>query len=287
MVPITVSPTQAGGGLVAAGPAAPRARTAAGVAPATEAASVTLSPEAQALLGTPSQGTGPDGATAGTGTNLLDRLRGFAQGLDRLGHAGRSPAERVADIQDRLADLLQRMQRALLLGDTRTVAAIAKEAAGLAKDLAGAVKDAARLARDAGASAGTAAEAPAGAEAAASAAGAAQDADAAVAAPHSAQDAAATGTAAIRAAALASQAGTVDPGLQQQVARALVTLRALIGAAKAAVMRRDARGRAAAPSDEAYRKTVREAEKALQEAEADIQASLGPAAPAGADGSAG
>jgi hypothetical protein len=301
MIQIAASRTQAGSGIAVASRAVPRARTVDDSAPAAEAASVTLSPEAQALLDDRKAGAAADRATAGAVTDLRDRLRAQAQRMNPLTPAGRSAAQRIADIQDRLADLLKRMQQALLLGDKRAIAAIAKEAAGLAKELASAVKDAAQQAREAGDGAGTSTDATQGTDAAGAGADASQGADAASAVTDATRgtdatnastgatqgtNAAGTTTdaaqdtdvadAGIRAAALAAQAGTLDPGLQQQAGRALVTLRALIGAAKAAMHRKDAHGRAGAPGEEAMGKTVAEADKALTEAEADIQQSLGP-----------
>jgi hypothetical protein len=143
--------------------------------------------------------------------------------------------------------LLKRLQQAALLGDKRAAAAIAKEAGGLAKELASAVKDAAGAARD-GASGIT--QAPAASPDPATANLAAQ---------------------------AAAQLNPVDPALQQQVARALVTLRALVGTAKAAVRRKDSAGRIDSQAAAGFRKQVAEAEKALAEAETAIQADLGPA----------
>jgi hypothetical protein len=216
------------------------------VTPTQEAITVSLSPEAQSLLDSLAADPGaasPAAAAAG----LRQRLKAQAARMDPLKRHGGDPGQRISDIQDQLAGLLKRLQQAALLGDKRAAAAIAKEAGGLAKELASAVKDAAGAARD-GASGTT--QAPAASPDPATADLAAQ---------------------------AAARLSPVDPGLQQQVARALVTLRALVGTAKAAVRRKDSAGRIDSQAAAGFRKQVAEAEKALAEAETAIQADLGPA----------
>jgi hypothetical protein len=120
-----------GAGIPASAPAAGTAarglaRPAFGSGSDPEAAVLTLSPAAQGLLA----GTARTGGATALST--------------------RDPAKEVGTIQDELASLMERLQRALLLGDRQAAAAIAKEAAGLARRLADVVHEAAKAARTGG-----------------------------------------------------------------------------------------------------------------------------------------
>jgi hypothetical protein len=59
-----------------------------------------------------------------------------------MARAGHDPAKRIAEVQQKLKQLLLRAQRAALMGDKRTAGALAKEASGLARELAEAVHEA-------------------------------------------------------------------------------------------------------------------------------------------------
>jgi hypothetical protein len=98
----------------------------------------------------PGSGSDPEAALL----TLSPAARGLLAGTARTGGATalstRDPAKEVGTIQDQLASLMERLQRALLLGDRQAAAAIAKEAAGLARRLADVVHEAAKAARTGG-----------------------------------------------------------------------------------------------------------------------------------------
>jgi len=249
---------------------------------AQDESSVSISREAKQLLAS-LKGLGAPVATeartlSDLAATLRDAMKVTVEQLAHLQRAGRDPGKRIAEIREKLRQLLQRMQRTALMGDKRAAAAIAKEAAGLAKDLAAATKDAAAEAREQGSDAATdilvtlpmIPTAPA--------------------APPEAGDSSKTDAGSFTAEKAASGAGvavdahlpgTLDEGLMLEISKAVAMLRGILALARQTVEKKGHHSesrKADQPSDLELRKAVALALKVLEESEASIKEDTGPRA---------
>ena len=206
-----------------------------------EAASVTLSREALARL------AGKEQVAASLAQ--MDE----ATALQRAGH---DSGRRIQEAKEKLRQLLIRLQRALLMGDKRAVAAIAKEAAGLAKEVAAAVKEAAGDARALQAAAAEAAGSeerePSGTTAEPG------RGELALQDPHGLD-------------------GGLDRGLLREAERAMLLVRTALAMARSALGGRRPSGEAKPGErsrEEVFRKEMDAAEDETREAAEDIQAAV-------------
>lgn len=252
---------------------------------------LTLSQEAKRLLAAMKQQSKPEATEANKTHDLLATMRAAveanAKQLAELKRAGRDPGRRIADIQQKLKQLLKRMQRAALMGDKRAAAAIAKEAAALAKELAAAVKDAAADTKDraSGAAVPTTPElflAPAS-----SVAQPRPEAtlEAASTTPATGKEATARDPQQVSTAVGISLALTnpspVDEGLIKEIAKAIVILRGIIAMARATIHGKNhsMESKDGNPqSQQDFRKEVDRAEAELDRATAAILADVMPPA---------
>lgn|GEM_PF-6948498 len=202
--------------------------------------------QAQALsLSITKEGGTPASKSVGSGSDWLASMRATAKEnakkLASLEKAAHDPGKRIAEVQDKLKQLLKRMQRTALMGDKRAAAAIAREASGLAKELAAAIKEAAGDAKSSPVEAGI-------------------PADPAV---------------------LLNRIATpaVDEGLIREANKALLGLRSVIALAKATIERKESRpgSRKENPQDtKNFQKEADTAEAELEKAAASIQAETSP-----------
>lgn len=105
--------------------------------PPPDGAPLTLSREALQLLEAQRGSSHADPVKAAT-----DAGKAFSERLAERDRAARDPGRRIQEAKEKLKLLIQRMQRAAMMGDRRAVAALAREAAALAREVADALKQA-------------------------------------------------------------------------------------------------------------------------------------------------